>query len=125
MDFCYFVGKLHNFKENCAFANITSGIANFLDLAQLLHLGGTNLFRSFLCDLRISAVAFCYIMRWYMHRAEYFAKYQDEYDYPIFVVLFHITNSFQKYITHYSTNLCSFSAKCKIMEFFCKNNLLF
>jgi hypothetical protein len=60
MDFCYFVGKLRNFKEN--FANITSDIANFLDLAQLLHLGGTNLFRSFLCDLRISAVAFCYIM---------------------------------------------------------------
>ena len=62
MDFCYFVGKLRNRKENYAFANITSDIANFLGLAQLLHLGGINLFRSFFCDLHISAVAFCYIM---------------------------------------------------------------
>lgn len=62
MNFCYFIGKLRNFKENYAFANITSDIANFLVLTQFLHLGGTNLFRSFFCDLHISAVAFCYIM---------------------------------------------------------------
>jgi hypothetical protein len=95
MDFCYFVGKLRNRKENYAFANITSDIAGFLDLAQLLHLGGTNLFRSFLCDLHISAVAFCYIMRRYMHRTEYFVKYQDEYDYPV-SVLFHYYQLFLK-----------------------------
>ena len=87
MDFCYFVGELRNSKENYAFTNITSGIANFLGLAQPLHLNGINLFRSFLCDLRISAVAFCYIVRRYMHRAEYFTKYQDEYDYPVSVLL--------------------------------------
>ena len=28
----------------------------------LLHLNGTILFRSFFCDLHISAVVFCYIM---------------------------------------------------------------
>ncbi len=87
MDFRYFVGELRNFKENYAFTNITSDIANFLDFAQLLRLGEMNLFRNFIRDPYIPMTVFCYIMWRYTRQTEYFVKYQDEYDYFVSVFL--------------------------------------
>lgn len=86
MDFRYFIHELRNLKENYTFTNKTFDIANFFGLAQLLRLGEMNLFRSFICDLYISVIL-RYALRRYMHCTEYSIKYQDEYDYPVSVLL--------------------------------------
>lgn len=125
MDSCYFIGKLRNFEESYAFTNTTFDIANFLGFTQLLHLDGVDLLCNFLYDLYISLAVFCHIMRRYMHRTEYFVKYQDEYDYPVSVLL-HYYQLFSKNISRIIARICvvflasakSWSFSAKIIYFF-------
>nr|DAH16837.1 MAG TPA: hypothetical protein [Caudoviricetes sp.] len=61
----------------------------------------------------------------YMHRTEYFAKYQDEYDYPVSVLL-HYYQLFSKNISRIIARICvvflasakSWSFSAKIIYFF-------